>query len=120
VKHRDPRGLTKEGPLAKNDDPAPAPCAPREVVRHDQGGWISGPSLPPGTEPVPAGEVGPGDTLLLDDGVRAEVTDLREGFYRMPPGGRHLGIALGWKCGTASGVLFRRADDLLLRVAAGE
>jgi hypothetical protein len=96
--------------------PAPKPCTAREVVRRDQGGWISGPSLPPGTEPVPAGEVEPGDVLLLDDGTRAVITDLGEGYYHLP-GGRALGVALGWRSGTSSGLLFRKAGDILLRVA---
>jgi len=96
-----------------NDDPAPAR---REVVRIDQGGWISGPSLPQGTEPVPAGEVEPGDVLLLDDGTRAEVTDTAFGFYHFAAGHEH-GVALGWRSGSSSGLLFRKAGDILLRVA---
>ncbi len=57
--------------------------------------------------------------LLLDDGTRAEVTDLGEGYYHFP-GGRQLGVALGWRAGTSSGMLFRKASDILLRLAAGE
>jgi hypothetical protein len=83
-------------------------------VLHDHGRWISGPSL--STEPVAAEEVEPGDILLLDDGTRAEVSDTAYGFYWLP-GGHQQGVALGWRSGSASGLLFRRADDILRRIA---
>jgi hypothetical protein len=90
-----------------------APQRPREAVRVDRGGWISGPSAD--TEPVPAGQIEAGDYLLLDDRTRAEVTDIRDGFYRFAAG-RELGVAIGWKSGTSSGMLFRRAGDILHRL----
>ncbi len=97
-----------------NDDPAGEhPGAPPEVIRHDIGGWVSGPSLTP--EPVPADRVGAGDVLVLDDGTCAEVTGVRSGFYQFPEG-RGQGVAIGWKSGpVASGVMFRKASDTLQR-----
>ena len=95
------------------DNHLPPPPQPCEVVRHDEGGWISGPSIT--TEPVAAEQVEPGDILLLDDCTRAEVTDTAFGFYHLPDG-HQQGLALGWQCGTASGLLFRKADDILLLV----
>jgi hypothetical protein len=91
----------------------PAPQQPGEVVRHDQGGWISGPSA--STEFVPAEQVGEGDVLLLDGEMRAEVTDIRYGYYWFPAG-RQQGVSIGWKSGTSSGLLFRKASDSLHRI----
>jgi hypothetical protein len=102
-----------------SDHPAPnPPRARREVVRYDLGGWISGPSITPSTEPVPAEEVEEGDVLLLDDGTHAEVTDTAFGFYWLADG-HEPGVAIGWRSGSSSGLMFRRAADILLR-AAGE
>jgi len=56
-----------------NDHPAPQQLP--EVVRVGAGGWISGPSA--SIEPVPAEAIEAGDFLLLDDGIQAEVTDVR-------------------------------------------
>src|SRR6266851_1755739 len=56
-----------------NDHPAPQQLP--EVVRVGAGGWISGPSA--SIEPVPAEAIESGDFLLLDDGIQAEVTDVR-------------------------------------------
>jgi len=92
----------------------PASQQPPETVRHDLGGWISGSSVE--AEAVAAGEIEPGDILLLDSGIQAEVTDVRDGFYRFPSG-REMGVAIGWKLGTSSGLLFRRASDMLQRLA---
>jgi hypothetical protein len=85
-----------------------------EVVLPDTGGWISGPCVD--AEPVAAQDVEVGDTLLLEDGIRAELTDVRFGYYQFPEG-RGQGVAIGWRCGSASGLLFRRASDMLTRVA---
>jgi hypothetical protein len=47
-----------------------------------------------------------------------EVTDISAGFYWFPPpDGRSLGLAIGWKAGSTSGLLFRKTSDLLERVA---
>src|SRR6266436_638000 len=96
------------------EDPTESQPVRREVVRQDLGGWISGPSV--NTEPVPAEQVSVGDVLLLEDGRQAEVTDLRDGFYWFVSG-RALGVAIGWKSGTSTGLLLRRGSDLLQRVA---
>jgi hypothetical protein len=85
-----------------------------EEVRQDQGGWISGPSF--STENVLAGDVEPGDRLLYD-GHAAEVTDTRLGFYRFPEG-RMPGVSIGWKAGNSSGLLFRKASDMLQRITS--
>ena len=94
------------------------PGAPRQVVRYDVGGWISGPSLPHGIEPLPADLVEPGDVLALDDGTRAEVTDVGFGFYYLAEG-RGQGVAIGWRAGPSSGLMFRKGSDVLNRVAGG-
>lgn len=78
----------------------------RRPTAPDLGGWISSPSLPCATEPVAAELVEPGDVLALDDGTRAQVTDVRFGFYYVPEG-RGQGVAIGWKAGTSSGLLLR-------------
>lgn len=53
-----------------------------EVVLPDQGAWISGPCIDPGTiEYVAAEDIEAGDVLLLEDGRQAEVTDVRLGYY---------------------------------------
>jgi len=90
------------------------PSERREIIRHDRGGFISGPSIT--TEQVPAREVQVGNILLLDDGTLAEVTDIGHGFHWFPDG-RQYGVAIGWKSpGTSSGLLFRKASDILHRV----
>jgi hypothetical protein len=96
-----------------NDDPT----NPGPNVRHDYGGWISGPCLdvPEHTEPVAAGDVQPGDTVLID-GMRAEVTDVRAGDYWLNTGRHGPGVAIGWRSESSSGVMFRRAGDTLRRV----
>src|SRR5260221_14202325 len=86
---------------------------PREVVRHDQGGWISGPSI--STENVLAQDVETGDRLVYDGRV-VEISDIHEGFYYLRDG-REQGLAIGWKAGNSSGLLFRHASDLLQRVS---
>ena len=85
-----------------------------EIIRHDQGGWISGPSF--STENVLAEDVEAGDRLLYDGHV-AEVTDTRLGFYRFPEG-RLPGVSIGWKAGSSSGLLFRRASEMLQRITS--
>jgi len=60
-----------------------------------------------------------GDVLVLGDGTRAEITDIRHGVYWLAPG-REPGIALGWRSGTSSGLLFRRAADIVHRAARGQ
>ncbi len=78
---------------------------------------ISGPSA--GTEQAAAGDVRAGDRLLLDGGQAAEVTDIRYGsWWFPPPDGHSPGVAIGWKAGSSSGVLFRKAGDILQRVTS--
>jgi|SRR5215472_15423882 hypothetical protein len=91
------------------------PDAPAEVVRHDHGAWISGPSL--STEPVNAEGIEPGDVLILDDGIRARVTARLSGFYWLN-GSHQAGIAVHWKepDGTKQGILFRLATETLRRL----
>jgi len=89
-----------------------------EVVGHDVGSWISGPSVD--AEPVRAGDIEAGDRILLDDGRTAEVTDVRTGDYYFAQG-RGQGVALGWKSGsTTSGMMFRRGADILQRLPGGQ
>ena len=93
----------------------PAPPAWPEAVRPDAGDWISGPSADePGAAPVRADCVQVGDVLLVD-GTRAGVTDLCHGWYWLPEG-RGQGIAIGWRSGRSSGLLFRKASDILNRL----
>jgi hypothetical protein len=54
-------------------------------------------------------------SLLVDDGTRAEVTDIRYGFYRFPAG-RGQGVAIGWRSGASSRLLFRKGSDILDRL----
>jgi len=66
---------------------------------------------------VPASQIRAGDVLLLDDGSAATVTDVRGGQFWMPAG-RADGVAIGWKAGTALGVLLRQAGQTLHRLPA--
>jgi len=75
------------------------------------GGRIS----PEDTGQVPAWRVQAGDRLLIG-GLPAEVTDVRAGFWWFPSGHRDYGVAIGWKAGSSSGLLFRKAGDILPRV----
>jgi hypothetical protein len=115
------RGLTERRFSAMNDHPAqPCPDAWPEVVRIDRGGWISGSSITPDdTEQVAAEQIEEGDLLLLDDGTRAEVTDVSFGYYFFLEG-RSQGVAIGWKSGRSSGLAFRHAADILYRLAGQE
>ncbi len=69
-----------------------------------------------GTEPVRAEHVMAGDTVLID-GTEAEITDVRHGDYWLTTGQHGPGVALGWRCGSSSGIMFRRADDTLDRIS---
>ena len=85
-----------------------------EEVRQDQGGWISGPSIT--TEQILAENVETGDRLVYDNRV-IEVTDFAAGYYWFPPPDGHSpGVAIGWKAGNSSGLLFRKSSDLMERV----
>ena len=55
------------------------------------------------------------DRLVLDDGTEATVTDLRYGEYWLSTGRGH-GIAVSWRAGSSSGVMFRRGDEILRRL----
>lgn len=101
--------------MADANLPANSPTGKPQIIRHDWGGWISGPCLPGGIEPVAAELVEPGDVLLFEDGTEAEVTDVRPGFYYLPDG-RGQGTAIGWRAGTASGLMFRKTGDVINRV----
>ena len=101
-----------------NHPPQPS-GAPREVIRADYGGWISGPSI--STETVAADRVAVGDVLDID-GVAGRVTGRRCGDFRIG-GTLQPGIALDWHQvnGAASGgTLFRRPGDVLGRLWHGE
>ena len=76
--------------------------------------WISGPSL--NSEPVSTADVRIGDRLLYDAAV-VTVTDIRDGFFWLETG-QEPGIALGWRSGSASGLIFRKATDLMERVTS--
>ena len=54
---------------------------------------------------------------MLDDGTRAEVTDVRHGEFHLDSG-HGQGVAIGWKSGRSSGLQFRRAGDLVQRIAS--
>ncbi len=49
---------------------------------------------------------------------RAEVTDVRHGLSSFPEGRGH-GMGIGWRSGTSSVLQFRKASDILDRVAGG-
>jgi hypothetical protein len=93
------------------------PSDHQENVYLDVGGWLSGASI--STEPVAARDIQPGDALLLDDGTRAEVTDIRTGDFWLNTGGHGPGVALGWRAGSSTGVLFRDRSDVVQRVTNG-
>jgi hypothetical protein len=95
----------------------------RQVLCTGQGSWISGPcadiTKADVVQPVPAEHVEPGDRLILDGGIHAEVDTVHFGFYHFAEG-RSQGIAIGYHAGTRSGVLFRKPDDLLSRKAGDQ
>jgi len=103
-----------------SDHPAsPQPWTAGEAVHHDVGGWISGPSIT--AEPVAANQLRAGDVLLLDDGSRAEVTDVRHGYFWMNTGQHGPGVAIGWRAlATASGVLLRHGSDVFRRILSDQ
>ena len=61
---------------------------------------------------MPATQIRAGDIVLLDDGTTAAVTDVRAGEFWMRAGCAS-GVAIGWRSGTASGVLFREPAEAL-------
>jgi hypothetical protein len=63
--------------VAVNEFPTNHP----ENVYPDIGGWISGACL--SAEPVAAGDLTPGDIVLLDDNTPAEVTDVKFGDFSL-------------------------------------
>ncbi len=67
--------------------------------------------------PVAAGDVNEGDVIIIDDGTRAAITDIRRGDFWLTTGQHGPGVAIGWQSGSSSGVMFRRVTDLLDRVA---
>ncbi len=70
-----------------------------------------------GAESVNAADLAAGDVVLLDDGTRAEITDIRSGDYWLATGDHGAGVALGWQSGSSSGVMFRSGDDVLQRIS---
>jgi hypothetical protein len=61
-------------------------------------------------------DVETGDRLVYDNRV-IEVTDFAAGYYWFPPPDGHSpGVAIGWKAGNSSGLLFRHGSDLMERV----
>jgi hypothetical protein len=91
----------------------PAQPGRGEIGRGGAAGRISGATA----VPVAAEHVRVGDVLILDDGACAGVTDVRFGQYWLRSGCGD-GVALGWRSGSSSGVMFRRRSDLLLRLPA--
>ena len=85
-----------------------------EEVRQDIGGSISGASIT--TEQILAGDVEIGDRLVYDGRV-IEISDIHHGLYYLRDA-REQGLAIGWKAGNSSGLLFRHGSDLLQRVAS--
>ncbi len=72
-------------------------------------------STPGGCTPITAGEVGCGDVLAYD-GREVEVTARpRPGSYWFGAE-RAEGVAIDWRGGSASGVMFRRGAETLYRV----
>jgi len=88
----------------------PAQPGRGETGCDDAAGRISGAVVP-----VAAEHIRVGDVLILDDGGRGEVTDVLFGQYWLRSG-RGDGVALGWRSGSSSGVMFRHRSDLLLRL----
>ena len=68
-----------------------------------------------GCETVPAGEIRAGDRIVVND-FTAEVTDTRRGAFWLTETGHGPGVAIGWRAETASGMLFRAADEPIQRV----
>jgi hypothetical protein len=89
------------------------PTNPGPNVRHDIGGWISGPMLD--AEPVAAEDLQTGEVIVLDDGTCAEVTDIQHGDFWLNTGRHGQGVAIGWRSGSSSGMMFRPGSDTLLR-----
>jgi hypothetical protein len=85
-------------------------------VRHDVGGWLSGPSADSRAGRAAAEHLREGDKLLLDDGTVATVMDVQHGEYWLNTGHNGPGVAVGWRSGSSRGVLFRCLDDVLYRV----
>jgi len=103
--------------MAETNHPAERCSGARpEIVRHDVAGWTSGTSADSRTETVVAEHVRSGDTLVLDDGSVATVTDIGLGDYWLVDS-HGPGVAIGWRSGSSRGVLFRHRDDLLYRTA---
>jgi hypothetical protein len=96
----------------------PASALP-DVVLDDTGGWISGPCL--SFDHIPASDIRAGDELILDGGLVAEVDDVMTGDFWLNTGNHGPAVAIGWQesGGTASGTMFRLADDTLHRVRGG-
>src|SRR5229473_516060 len=102
------------------DTPNPA----GEVVRHDLGGWISGPCLDDdtiaavaalrGTEAVTADDLNVGDIIVITN-VEATITHIEIGQHRVRGALVHSAYALDWRelDGSARGVMFRRGSDTL-------
>lgn len=73
------------------------------------GTWSLPATRYPGT---PAEVIEAGAVLVLKDSTEAEVTDIHPGFYWFAAG-RGLGMAIDWRAGSVSGVMFRRISDLI-------
>ena len=102
-----------------NHGAQPPPSARPEIIRHDVGGWISGPSadIPERAEPVPAVEVRRGDVLAYD-GRELLVTGANGAWY-VEDGAPVAGIAIDTRAGSQRWTLYRRGTDLLHRIRQG-
>lgn len=99
--------------MANTDHPAqPCPSARGEIVAHDVGGWISGPSAD--ISYVSAADIWAGDILALPDGIYADVTGAARADMWLDDEFAD-GVMITWKQrgGTASGVLRRRPGAML-------
>jgi hypothetical protein len=66
-------------------------------------------------EQITARQIRAGD-ILIQDGRQIEITAVpRPGVYWFGAG-RREGLAIDWRAGTASGILFRRGDETVRRV----
>lgn len=69
--------------------------------------------------PVLAIDVLPGDVLLLDGAMVTVTSAPRPGVYRIEEQQQH-GVALDWRSGSQRGVIFRRGNDMLVRLPRRE
>ena len=84
-------------------------------VRHDIGGWLSGPCATP--EPTAARDIVPGDVLAYE-GLVVTVTKTGATVKRSGAEMAH-GVNIDWQAGNKGGRMFRRDTEMLDRLARG-